>query len=149
MKRGPQDVRTFLEALNVVREDNVNFGALPEGLKAGYDRYEELLDQHRYLDYSRIMVEAIAALHDKDDPGRLRLQGTLASIAKSLIVDEYQDVNPLQESLIWRMHELGANVCVVGELPMKKPSGLRIGSWPFKAPLLWTSRQFVARAQLG
>jgi ATP-dependent DNA helicase UvrD/PcrA len=115
LKRGPQDVKIFLEALNVVREDNVNFGALPEGLKAGYDRYEELLDQHRYLDYSRIMVEAIAALHDKDDPGRLRLQETLASIAKSLIVDEYQDVNPLQEGLIWRMHELGANVCVVGD----------------------------------
>jgi len=30
-------------------------------------------------------------------------------------VDEYQDVNPLQESLIWRLHELGANVCVVGD----------------------------------
>jgi len=115
LKRGPHDVKIFLEALNVIREDNVDFGALPEGLKTGYDRYDDLLDEHRYLDYSRIMVEAIAALHDKDDPNRIRLQETLGSLVKYLIVDEYQDVNPLQESLIWRLHELGSNVCVVGD----------------------------------
>src|SRR6266567_1925658 len=39
LKRGPQDVKIFLEALNVIREDNVHFGAVPAGLKAGYDRY--------------------------------------------------------------------------------------------------------------
>ena len=115
LKRGPQDVKIFLEALNVIREDNVDFGALPEGLKVAYDRYDDLLDQHRYLDYSRIMVEAIAALHDKEDPNRLRLQETLRSLVKYLIVDEYQDVNPLQEGLIWRLHELDAKVCVVGD----------------------------------
>jgi DNA helicase II / ATP-dependent DNA helicase PcrA len=115
LKRGPQDVKVFLEALNVIREDNVDFGVVPEGLKSGYDRYTDLLDQHRYLDYSRIMVEAIAALYDTQDPASIRLQETLAAQVKYLIVDEYQDVNPLQESLIWRLHELGAGVCVVGD----------------------------------
>ena len=115
LKRGPQDVKIFLEALNVIREDNVDFGAVPDGLKAGYDRYVDLLDQHGYLDYSRIMVEAIAALYDTQEPARIRLQETLATELKCLIVDEYQDVNPLQESLIRRLHELGARVCVVGD----------------------------------
>ena len=32
-----------------------------------------------------------------------------------VIVDEYQDVNPIQEQLIRRLHELGAGLCVVGD----------------------------------
>jgi len=34
---------------------------------------------------------------------------------KYLIVDEYQDVNPLQEALITLLHRFGAQVCVVGD----------------------------------
>ena len=34
---------------------------------------------------------------------------------KYLIVDEYQDVNDLQETLIRRFAEYGANICVVGD----------------------------------
>lgn len=115
LRRGPQDVRIFLEALNVLREDNVDFDVISDGLREAHDLYYDLLDRHRYLDYSRIMVEAVAALYDRQDPNRVRLQDTLASTIKYLIVDEYQDVNPLQESLIRRLHELGAKVCVVGD----------------------------------
>ena len=34
---------------------------------------------------------------------------------KHVIVDEYQDVNPIQESVIATLHQLGACVCVVGD----------------------------------
>ena len=34
---------------------------------------------------------------------------------KYVVVDEYQDVNPIQERLIWTLHELGAGICVVGD----------------------------------
>ena len=114
LKRTPQDVAVFLDALNVVREDNVDFGLLPTGLKAALAAYTDLLTEHRYLDYSRIMMEALAALCD-NDPDRRRLQDTLSRQVKYLVVDEYQDVNPLQEGVIWRLHQLGANVCVVGD----------------------------------
>jgi DNA helicase-2/ATP-dependent DNA helicase PcrA len=30
-------------------------------------------------------------------------------------VDEYQDVNPIQEAIVWLLHDLGAKVCVVGD----------------------------------
>ena len=115
LKRGPQDVKVFLDALNVIREDKVQFHKLPQGLRTAFKLYEELLDRHRYLDYSRIMVEALAALVDKSDRSNARLQQTLASELKHLVVDEYQDVNPLQEALIRRLHELGATICVVGD----------------------------------
>jgi DNA helicase-2/ATP-dependent DNA helicase PcrA len=114
LKRTPQDIGVFLEALNVIREDNVDLPQVPEGLRAAMGRYTDLLDAHRHLDYSRIMVEALAALYD-DDAIRRGLQETLRSRVKHLVVDEYQDVNPLQEGIIRRLHELGANVCVVGD----------------------------------
>ncbi len=34
---------------------------------------------------------------------------------KYVIVDEYQDVNPVQEAIVWSLHELGARICVVGD----------------------------------
>ena len=34
---------------------------------------------------------------------------------KFLVVDEYQDVNPLQESLIKEFEAIGSNICVVGD----------------------------------
>ena len=34
---------------------------------------------------------------------------------RHLIVDEYQDVNPVQEAVIATLHALGASVCVVGD----------------------------------
>ena len=32
-----------------------------------------------------------------------------------MIVDEYQDVNPIQEAIVWSLHEIGARICVVGD----------------------------------
>lgn len=43
------------------------------------------------------------------------LREKLYARVKYLIVDEYQDVNPLQECLIKQLHDLGAQLCVVGD----------------------------------
>ncbi len=113
-RRSPRDVSVFIESLNVIREDNPDLAKIPAGLREALDKYTNLQDAHRYLDYSRIMVEAVTALHDDSDD-RVALQRRIADRVKYLIVDEYQDVNPLQEALICRLHELGSNVCVVGD----------------------------------
>src|SRR6266478_466651 len=115
LTRNQRDVSVYLEALNVIREDNVNQAALPTSLKRSLDQYSDLLDQHRYLDYSRIMVDAVAALYDDSDMRNTRLQEMIGDRIKYLFVDEYQDVNPLQESLVRRLNDLGANICVVGD----------------------------------
>jgi DNA helicase-2/ATP-dependent DNA helicase PcrA len=39
----------------------------------------------------------------------------MAERVRHVIVDEYQDVNPNQEAIVWLLHDLGANVCVVGD----------------------------------
>ena len=32
-----------------------------------------------------------------------------------LVVDEYQDINPIQERIVQSIYEMGANVCIVGD----------------------------------
>jgi DNA helicase II / ATP-dependent DNA helicase PcrA len=115
LTRSRRDVSVYLEALNVIREDNVIATQIPLDLKQALGLYTDLLDQHRYLDYSRIMVDAVAALYDDSDMRNMRLQEMVGDRIKYLFVDEYQDVNPLQEALVRRLHELGASVCVVGD----------------------------------
>jgi len=98
----------------VLREDTPKVSKVPSNLWNALSQYKELLDQHRYLDYSRIMVDAVEALNGKDEHSRA-LQKKIGERIKYLIVDEYQDVNPIQETLVQRLHALGANVCVVGD----------------------------------
>jgi DNA helicase-2/ATP-dependent DNA helicase PcrA len=115
LTRAPRDVRIFLEALNVLREDSPQRDRIPAILWQALEDYESLLDVHRFLDYSRIMVEAVAALYDESEPDRIGLQEKIAQRFKYIIVDEYQDVNPIQEALIRRLHQFGAQICIVGD----------------------------------
>ena len=78
----------------------------PEGL----DAYETLLDRRSYLDYTSILKAATEVL--VGDEG---LRSRISDRIKYVIVDEYQDVNPIQEGIVWLLHDLGANICVVGD----------------------------------
>ena len=79
-------------------------------LVEGLNDYEALLDEKDYLDYSSILDEAVRTLRDdKEVSGRLRER------VRYVIVDEYQDVNPIQECIVKLLHDLGARVCVVGD----------------------------------
>ena len=101
----------YLDVLNTVREAEVDLGVLKgTGVLESLGKYQAYLDSKRYLDFAEIMVHAVDALHDHDD-----LAALIGEQVRYLIVDEYQDVNPIQERLVRRLHELGANVCVVGD----------------------------------
>ena len=63
-----------------------------------------------YLDYSSILEEAVCALRDDKS-----LRRSLGNRVRYVIVDEYQDVNPIQECIVKLLHDLDANVCVVGD----------------------------------
>lgn len=106
-----KDTGLYVTALCILREAQLNNKKLKgvsvvDGLKI----YESLLNNKRYLDYSAIMVEAARAIaRDK------ALQKRLAARIKHVFVDEYQDVNPIQEYVVKLLHDLGACVCVVGD----------------------------------
>ena len=77
---------------------------------AGLQEYQDLLEAKSYFDYSSILDEAVALLTNE-----VALRARLADRIKYVIVDEYQDVNPIHEAIVWSLHELGARICVVGD----------------------------------
>lgn len=105
------DSRLYQKLLAMVREaqiDETALGAHP--IRAALTKYHELLHRKRYLDYSMLLTEAVQSLMQD-----AALRQKIADRVKYLIVDEYQDVNPLQEALITLLHSLGTQVCVVGD----------------------------------
>jgi DNA helicase-2/ATP-dependent DNA helicase PcrA len=106
-----RDTAHYVGALSILREAErdeaqLNSCSLVGGLKA----YQSLLEEESYLDYSAILEEAVFLL--TNDEG---VRGRLAERVKYVIVDEYQDVNPVQEAIVWSLHDLGARICVVGD----------------------------------
>ena len=109
----PGDIRTYLEVQNIVREERVPLVSLPRGL-ACLTNYKTLLTAKRYMDYSRVLVEALYELDDPQDPWGC--QRRLAARLRFLFVDEYQDFNPIQEAILRRLHVMsGAVITVVGD----------------------------------
>jgi DNA helicase-2/ATP-dependent DNA helicase PcrA len=106
-----RDTPHYTTALSILREADVEQAQL-DGCSVvdGLEKYRTLLHQHSYLDYSSILEAAVEIL--TNDAG---VRERLAERVKYVIVDEYQDVNPIQEAIVWSLHDLGARVCVVGD----------------------------------
>lgn len=104
------DSRLYQALLSVLDEGGVKARNIPAGVREAATKYQQLLDDKRYLDYSGMLSRAVAEL--KSNP---KLREKIQSSVRYLVVDEYQDVNPLQEALIRGIADLGANLCVVGD----------------------------------
>lgn len=105
------DTNHYLTALNIIREDEVDSKLLqPTPLPVALGNYRDLLQDKRQLDYSAILDRAVDELTNNQT-----LRKHIRKRIKHVIVDEYQDVNPVQEAIVWSLHELGAKICVVGD----------------------------------
>ncbi|HRS34910.1 MAG TPA: ATP-dependent DNA helicase [Thermoanaerobaculia bacterium] len=105
------DTAHYLAALSILRESDREEPALRNcSIVAALDDYRALLDEHHYLDYSSILEAAVEVLATDDD-----VRSRLTERIRYVIVDEYQDVNPIQEGIVWSLHDLGARLCVVGD----------------------------------
>ena len=106
------DTKTYISALGILREDEVIAPELLLGNSVANNlaNYERLLREKGYLDYSGILAEAVRELRANEG-----LRQRLAARIRHVIVDEYQDVNPVQEAIAEELHTLGASVCVVGD----------------------------------
>lgn len=106
-----KETNRYISILSVLREAELNAGIeLPEEWKNALEQYQNMLHKHSYFDFTTIMTEAIINLK-KNEVFKEKVLGKL----KYLIVDEYQDVNPIQEELIQQLAKAGANICVVGD----------------------------------
>lgn len=105
------DTKNYTDALDILRESTIEWDALQDSdILDGLACYEALLDAHSRLDYPAMMAKAVALLENNHEVREL-----VGARIRHVIVDEYQDVNPIQERLIRALHELGALVCVIGD----------------------------------
>src|SRR5262249_54748984 len=81
-----------------------------ELVEACLDKYLSVLADQRYLDFSAIVSDTVMMLEDEPDFRR-----RVGERVRFLTVDEYQDVNPVQERLIRALADLGATLTVVGD----------------------------------
>lgn len=104
------DSALYQQLLGIYGEGNVELRKVPPGVRIAVEQYQQLRDSRKHLDYTMIIAEAVAEI--TSNPA---LREKIAAQLRYLVVDEYQDINPLQETLIRLLHELGANLCVVGD----------------------------------
>ncbi|MEX2375060.1 MAG: ATP-dependent DNA helicase [Dehalococcoidia bacterium] len=101
----------YLRLLGTLREADIDESLISgTPLADAFDAYTRLLEARRYLDYDGILVNAVVEIESNE-----ALRVALADRVLYLTVDEYQDVNPIQERLVRQLHDLGANICVVGD----------------------------------
>jgi DNA helicase II / ATP-dependent DNA helicase PcrA len=109
--------KLYLQAMSVLREDDIDEDLVPVGVRESFAAYMGQLISHRYFDFTEMINLATQFLEvDADEePNAGMLQRHIAEDIRYVVVDEYQDVNPLQERLIGGLTRHGANLCVVGD----------------------------------
>ncbi|WP_027087429.1 ATP-dependent helicase [Cohnella panacarvi] len=107
------DTDLYIEVVNTIRESDVlelqNY-TVPANVRSAVEKYERCLDENSFFDYTSIMLKAIKLLQNNN-----HIRNKIKKELKYLIVDEYQDVNPIQEKLINIIYSLNTNICVVGD----------------------------------
>ena len=75
-----------------------------------FNRYRRFLDQRNLVDFDDLVIRAAELLEQHEDVADL-----VAARWDYLLVDEFQDLNPKQYSVIKRLAETHGNVFVVGD----------------------------------
>ncbi len=105
------DTGKYIQLMNIVREAKVVDGQnLPKHIVEAKFKYEKTLMDNGYLDFTMIMSKAKEHLSEKGD-----FYKRVVEQIKYLTVDEYQDINPIQEDIIKLIFDSDVNICVVGD----------------------------------
>lgn len=102
-------IAAFLKGLDVVENELLSPGLLPDPFAAVLDGYLDALERYRLLSFGQQTVRAVAELE------RPEVRAMVHAELRHLIVDEYQDVNPAQERLIELLTGPQVELCVVGD----------------------------------
>jgi DNA helicase-2/ATP-dependent DNA helicase PcrA len=103
---------TFLRGVDIVREEMLEVDDVSgsNSFIEAFKIYEDILEKKRFLDFSSMMSIAVRELKkDKELLEDVRKKYTY------ITVDEYQDINPIQEELIRLLAGDAGNLCVVGD----------------------------------
>jgi DNA helicase-2/ATP-dependent DNA helicase PcrA len=111
------NTRLYMQVVSVLREDKVDFDLVPTGVLESFEKHGDLLRTKSHFDYTQIIRSAVDYLEGDpmEDQDFVRVQDHVRDDIRYVVVDEYQDVNALQERLVCGLVRFGANLCVVGD----------------------------------
>jgi len=102
--------KTFIKDIDLFREEGLTDDSiLSNSFLEAYKIYLQKLEEKRFLDFSSMLRIAVDTLENEPI-----VKKKLQDQYKFFTVDEYQDVNPIQEKLI-QLISSKQNVCVVGD----------------------------------
>lgn len=109
--------RSIAEKVNIVSEEILDVDKLEKseydnvrGLAKCYRLYSSILEEENALDFSSIQLATYQLL--KEHPEVLE---KIQEKVKYFMVDEYQDTNTIQESILLLLSSQNHNLCVVGD----------------------------------
>ncbi|MCL2483046.1 MAG: ATP-dependent helicase, partial [Propionibacteriaceae bacterium] len=113
-----RDSKLYAQIMSILSEDDVDHTLVPGAVEACWTAYRQLLGGNAYVDYSTMLELAVELLERHEDQADVladELRHYVEETVRYVVVDEYQDVNPIQERLVAALTEHGANLCVVGD----------------------------------
>jgi DNA helicase II / ATP-dependent DNA helicase PcrA len=102
-------IAIFGKNVQVIENELIAAANLQEPFRGIYQRYLDVLEEHRFLTYGQQIARAVEEL------GRPDVFKAVHEPLRHLIVDEYQDINPAQEALIRLLSTSPVQLCVVGD----------------------------------
>ena len=95
---------------DVLKEDYPHYQDLAEDIRNVCGLYAQYKKKHSLLDYDDLLVSLCILLRERDGVRKI-----LSDTYKYIMVDEYQDTNPLQAEIVRLLGGKHGNVMVVGD----------------------------------
>jgi len=106
-------ISRFIKTVEIIKQnqisDNSIFQENPLFYRC-YCKYLEIMATHKFLDFATIIEKLVNILENESDK-LLQIREKI----RYVVVDEYQDINPIQEKLIKLIAGVNGNLCVVGD----------------------------------
>ena len=103
------DAALFSECIDKMIYYSRRVDEWPDKARQAFFEYRNKLKKEGFINFSFLIYELLNSIDSSKE-----IENRLRSI-KHLVVDEYQDVDDLQELLIEKINSYGAMVCVVGD----------------------------------
>ncbi len=108
-----EPIKKFVKTVDIIKQNQISEILIKNDSPAFYEcykKYYQLMSEHKFIDFATIIDQLVCTL--ENEPHELL---NIRNKIKYVVVDEYQDINPIQEKLINLIAGEEGNLCIVGD----------------------------------